>query len=135
MALAVVLYERLGHPQFAAARIRRKSRLVIKLEKLGVVSPPQIRHPLLRPAMVIDAVEVTGHRPVRHAISLIGSAEPRSEPTGPVCRTQHSPSDGVLTAENLHSPGRSSHRGVQQLPGEQWRVGWRHDERHAIELA
>ena len=52
--------------------------------------------------MVIDAVEVTGHRPVGHAISLIGSAEPRSQPAGPVGRTQHSPSDGLLTAENLH---------------------------------
>ncbi len=85
--------------------------------------------------MVIDAVEVTGHRPVGHAISLIRSAEPRSQPAGPIGRTQHSPSDRLLAAENLHSLGRSSHRGVQQLSSEQWRVWWRHDERHAIELA
>jgi hypothetical protein len=71
MPLAIELHERLGHAQLAATSIGGESRGSIQGEQLGVLGVPESSHPLRGAAMVVDAVEVTRHRPIDHDLRVM----------------------------------------------------------------
>ena len=71
MPLAIELHEGLGHPQLATTSIGGESRLGIHCEQLGVLGVPESSHPVRGRAVVVDAIEVTRHRPIDHEIRVM----------------------------------------------------------------
>src|SRR5207344_2214386 len=73
--LAIELHEGLRRPQLATTGIGRESRLGIQSEQLGVLGVPESSHPFRGAAVVVDAVEVTRHRPIDHQIRVVAEPE------------------------------------------------------------